>query len=142
MGGRITYGGVLACNLIKNLRGNSMYFYDFNAKIMHTLNEKNRLFVSTYLGDDILGMDSLMSMTYGNKNVTVRWKHVFNDKLTSNLSVFYTNYRYKIGVEMDPYEFTITAGIKDLSAKYDFTYLMNENITSRFGVSSTFHQYG
>lgn len=142
LGGRITYGGVLACNLIKNLRGNSMYFYDFNAKIMHTLNEKNRLFVSTYLGDDILGMDSLMSMTYGNKNVTVRWNHVFNDKLTSNLSVFYTNYRYKIGVEMDPYEFTITAGIKDLSAKYDFTYLMNENITSRFGVSSTFHQYG
>ena len=99
LGGRITYGGVLACNLIKNLRGNSMYFYDFNAKIMHTLNEKNRLFVSTYLGDDILGMDSLMSMTYGNKNVTVRWNHVFNDKLTSNLSVFYTNYRYKIGVE-------------------------------------------
>lgn len=142
LGGRITYGGVLACNLIKNLRGNSMYFYDFNAKIMHTLNEKNRLFVSTYLGDDILGMDSLMSMTYGNKNVTARWNHVFNDKLTSNLSVFYTNYRYKIGVEMDPYEFTITAGIKDLSAKYDFTYLMNENITSRFGVSSTFHQYG
>lgn len=142
LGGRITYGGVLACNLIKNLRGNSMYFYDFNAKIMHTLNEKNRLFVSTYLGDDILGMDSLMSMTYGNKNVMVRWNHVFNDKLTSNLSVFYTNYRYKIGVEMDPYEFTITAGIKDLSAKYDFTYLMNENITSRFGVSSTFHQYG
>lgn len=142
MGGRITYGGVLACNLIKNLRGNSMYFYDFNAKIMHTLNENNRLFVSTYLGDDILGMDSLMSMTYGNKNVTVRWNHVFNDKLTSNLSVFYTNYRYKIGVEMDPYEFTITAGIEDVSAKYDFTYLINENITSRFGVSSTFHQYG
>ena len=142
MGGRITYGGVLACNLIKNLRGNSMYFYDFNAKIMHTLNENNRLFVSTYLGDDILGMDSLMSMTYGNKNVTARWNHVFNDKLTSNLSVFYTNYRYKIGVEMDPYEFTITAGIEDVSAKYDFTYLINENITSRFGVSSTFHQYG
>ncbi len=142
MGGRITYGGVLACNLIKNLRGNSMYFYDFNAKIMHTLNENNRLFVSTYLGDDILGMDSLMSMTYGNKNVTARWNHIFNDKLTSNLSVFYTNYRYKIGVEMDPYEFTITAGIEDVSAKYDFTYLMNENITSRFGVSSTFHQYG
>lgn len=142
LGGRITYGGVLACNLIKNLRGNSMYFYDFNAKIMHTLNEKNRLFVSTYLGDDILGMDSLMSMTYGNKNVTARWNHVFNDKLTSNLSVFYTNYRYKIGVNMNPYDFSITAGIEDLSAKYDFTYLMNENITSRFGVSSTFHQYG
>ena len=142
LGGRITYGGVLACNLIKSLRGSSMYFYDFNAKIMHTFNEKNRLFVSTYLGDDILGVDSLMSMTYGNKNVTVRWNHIFNDKLTSNLSVFYTNYRYKIGVEMNPYDFSITAGIEDFSAKYDFTYLMNENITSRFGVSSTFHQYG
>ena len=142
LGGRITYGGVLACNLIENLRGNSMYFYDFNAKIMHTFNDKNRLYVSTYIGDDVLGMDSLMTMTYGNKNVTTRWNHVFNDDLTSNLSVFYTKYRYKIGVSMEPYDFSITAGIEDVSAKYDFTYLMNEKITSRFGASATFHQYG
>lgn len=142
LGGRITYGGVLACNLIENLKGNSMYFYDFNAKIMHTFNDKNRLYVSTYIGDDILGMDSLMTMTYGNKNVTTRWNHVFNDNLTSNLSVFYTNYRYRIGVSMEPYDFSITAGIEDVSAKYDFTYMMNENITTRFGASATFHQYG
>lgn len=142
LGGRITYGGILACNLIKNLRGNSIYFYDLNAKIMHTINERNRIFVSAYLGDDILGMDSLMSMTYGNKNITTRWNHVFNDKMTSNLSVFYTNYRYKIDVDINPYDFSITAGIEDLSAKYDFTYLMSEDITSRFGASATFHQYG
>lgn len=142
LGGRITYGGVLACNLIENLKGNSMYFYDFNAKIMHTFNDKNRLYVSTYIGDDILGMDSLMTMTYGNKNVTTRWNHVFNDNLTSNLSVFYTNYRYRIGISMEPYDFSITAGIEDVSAKYDFTYMMNENITTRFGASATFHQYG
>lgn len=142
LGGRITYGGIFACNLIDNLKGSSMYFYDFNAKIMHTINDKNRLFISTYLGDDILGMDSLMSMTYGNKNITTRWNHIFNDKLTSNLSVFYTNYRYKIGVDMSPYDFTITAGIEDISAKYDFTYMMNDNIVTRFGASATFHQYG
>lgn len=142
LAGRITYGGVLACNMIKKLRGNSMYFYDFNAKIMHTVNDKNRLFVSAYLGDDILGVDSLMTMKYGNKNVTTRWNHIFNDKLSSNLSVFYSNYRYQIGVDMQPYDFDITAGIEDLSAKYDFTFLFNNNITSRFGVSATYHQYG
>lgn len=142
LGGRITYGGILACNLIENLKGNSMYFYDFNAKVMHTFNEKNRLFVSTYLGDDILGVESLMTITYGNKNFTTRWNHIFNDKLTSNLSVFYTKYRYKIGVSMNPYDFSITAGIEDVSAKYDFTYLMNDNISIRYGASATFHQYG
>ncbi len=142
LAGRITYGGVLACNMIKKLRGNSMYFYDFNAKIMHTVNDKNRLFVSAYLGDDILGVDSLMTMKYGNKNVTTRWNRIFNDKLSSNLSVFYSNYRYQIGVDMQPYDFDITAGIEDLSAKYDFTFLFNNNITSRFGASATYHQYG
>ncbi len=142
LAGRITYGGVLACNMIKKLRGNSMYFYDFNAKIMHTVNDKNRLFVSVYLGDDILGVDSLMTMKYGNKNITTRWNHIFNDKLSSNLSVFYSNYRYQIGVDMQPYDFDITAGIEDLSAKYDFTFLFNNNITSRFGASATYHQYG
>ena len=142
LAGRITYGGVIACNMIKKLRGNSMYFYDFNAKIMHTVNDKNRLFVSAYLGDDILGVDSLMTMRYGNKNVTTRWNHIFNDKLSSDLSVFYSNYRYQIGVDMQPYDFDITAGIEDLSAKYDFTFLFNNNITSRFGASATYHQYG
>ena len=142
IGGRITYGGVLACNLIKRLRGNSLYFYDFNAKIMHTINNKNRVFISTYLGDDVLGVTDLLTMKYGNKNVTARWNHIFNDKLTSNLSLFYTNYRYDIGIDMDPYQFNIIAGIEDVSAKYDFTYLMNDNITSRFGAAATFHQYG
>ena len=142
IGGRITYGGVLACTLIKNLRGNSLYFYDFNAKIMHTINDKNRIFVSTYFGDDILGVDSIMTMKYGNKNVTARWNHIFNDKLTSNLSLFYTHYRYDIGVQMDPYEFNIIAGIEDVAAKYDFTYIFNENMSSHFGASATYHQYG
>ena len=142
LGGRITYGGVLACNLIESLKGNSLYFYDFNAKIMHTINEKNRIFVSTYLGDDILGMDSLMTMKYGNKNVTTRWNHIYNDKLASNLSLFYTNYRYDIGVDMKPYDFNIIAGIEDIAAKYDFSYLVNENLSSHFGMSATYHQYG
>lgn len=142
LGGRITYGGVLACNLIKNLRGNSLYFYDFNAKIIHTINERNRLFISAYLGDDILGVDSLMTMKYGNKNITTRWNHIYNDKLTSNLSLFYTNYRYDIGVKMNPYKFNIIAGIEDVAAKYDFILIPNDNITSRFGASATFHQYG
>ena len=119
-----------------------MYFYDANAKIMHTFNDKNRLFVSVYMGDDILGMDSLASMTYGNKNVVAKWNHIYNDELTSNLSVFYTKYRYKIGVDMNPYNFSITAGIEDIAAKYDFTYFLNDRITSRFGASATFHQFG
>lgn len=142
LGGRITYGGVLACNIFEKLKGNSMYFYDFNAKIMHTFNDKNRLFISTYLGDDIMGMDEMMSMKYGNKNVTTRWSHIFSDRLTSNLSVFYTKYRYQIGIDMDPYDFSITAGIEDVAAKYDFSFIINDNITSRFGTSATFHQYG
>lgn len=142
LGGRITYGGVLACNIFEKLKGNSMYFYDFNAKIMHTFNDKNRLFISTYLGDDIMGMDEMMSMKYGNKNVTTRWNHIFSDRLTSNLSVFYTKYRYQIGIDMDPYDFSITAGIEDVAAKYDFSFIINDNITSRFGASATFHQYG
>ena len=142
LGGRITYGGVIACNVFKKLKGSSMYFYDANAKIMHTFNDKNRLFVSVYMGDDIMGMDSLASMTYGNKNVVARWNHIYNDELTSNLSIFYTKYRYKIGVDMNPYNFSITAGIEDIAAKYDFTYFLNDRITSRFGASATFHQFG
>ena len=43
---------------------------------------------------------------------------------------------------MNPYNFSITAGIEDIAAKYDFTYFLNDRITSRFGASATFHQFG
>ena len=141
LAGRVTYGGLLTPYFIKKLKDTRLHFYDLNGKIIHVFNKNNRLFLSGYTGYDKFGIKNLMSIGYGNTTVSARWNHIFNDKLTSNLSLHYTKYRYDIDVDMKPYDFSLQAGINDLTGKYDFTWLMNDKITSRFGVSMTYHMY-
>jgi len=141
LAGRVTYGGLITPYIINQLKDTRLYFYDLNAKVTHTFNANNRLFVSAYKGYDKIGIVHLMGIGYGNTTATARWNHIFNEKLTSNLSMLYTDYKYDIDVTMNPYDFSLKAGIKDLSAKYDFTWLLSDKITSKFGLSSTFHRY-
>ena len=60
--GRRTYGDLVAkllfpADLIRD--DMKFYFYDFNAKLNYTINDKNRLFLSGYFGKDVfeLGKD-------------------------------------------------------------------------------------
>lgn len=141
LAGRVTYGGLITPYLFEKLKDTRLYFYDLNGKITHVFNKNNRLFISMYNGYDKIGIVNMMSIGYGNTTSTIRWNHIFNDKLTSNLSMLYTNYKYDIDVTMKPYDFSLMAGIKDISGRYDFTWLMNDKITSKFGVSTTYHRY-
>lgn len=141
LAGRVTYGGLITPYIIDRLKDTRLYFYDLNGKITHVFNKNNRLFVSMYNGYDKIGIVNMMSIGYGNTTATVRWNHIFNDKLTSNLSMIYTRYKYDIDVMMKPYDFSLNAGINDLSGRYDFTWLMNDKITAKFGVSTTYHRY-
>ena len=138
---RVTYGGLLTPLFIQKLKDTRLYFYDLNGKITHVFNKNNRLHVSFYNGYDKIGIVNMMSIGYGNTTATARWNHIFNDKLTSSLSMLYTKYQYNIDVTMKPYDFSLIAGINDLTGKYDFTWLMNQYITAKFGVSMTYHKY-
>ena len=141
LAGRVTYGGLLTPYIIDRLKDTRLYFYDLNAKVTHVFNANNRLFVSAYNGYDKIGIVHMMGIGYGNTTATARWNHIFTDKLTSNLSMLYTDYKYDIDVTMNPYDFSLKAGIKDLTARYDFTWLLSDKITSKFGITSTFHRY-
>ena len=141
LAGRVTYGGLLTPYIIDKLKDTRLYFYDLNAKVTHVFNENNRLFVSAYKGYDKIGIVNMMGIGYGNTTSTIRWNHIFNKKLTSNLSMLYTDYKYNIDVTMKPYDFSLKAGITDFSGRYDFVWLMNDKITSKFGVEATFHKY-
>lgn len=141
LAGRVTYGGLLAPYLINDLKNTRLYFYDLNGKITQVINKNNRLYLSFYNGYDKIGVQELMNIGYGNTTSTLRWNHIFNDRLTSNLTFLHTKYRYDVDVLMKPFDFSLTAGIYDYTGKYDFTFLMNDKITAKFGISTTYHKY-
>lgn len=118
---------------------NQAYFYDLNAKLSFTLNDKNRLYMSSYFGRDVFDVNGLFGNTFGNSFVNVRWNHIFNSKLFSNASVIYSDYNY--GLELEFVEFVFDSGITNLNAKYDLTHYVNDKVKLKYGLNSIYYQF-
>jgi hypothetical protein len=120
------------------------YFYDLNAKVNYDLGEKDRLFVSGYLGRDKFGFQGdnfNFNFNWGNNAATVRWNHIFSPKVFSNTSLIYSDYKYSIENKFDVFSFTLGSNIRDIGAKTDLYYTPNANHTIRFGGQYTYHTF-
>lgn len=140
--GRISYVGYLAL-FSEETRDNNFYFYDLNGKVNYRLNEKNRIFLSGYYGNDviILGGDSDFKMIWGNGTATFRWNRVINDKIFSNLSIIYSNYDYLLGSTDESDGFDWKSKIRNYNLKYDWTYYATTRNTVKFGISALEYQF-
>ena len=124
----------------EEIRDNKLYFYDFNAKINHKINENNRVFVSGYFGEDIF-KNQFAKMKFGNKTATARWNHLFSKKLFSNFTLIYSQYDYMLGsAPGEANSFTWKSGLHDYDGKIDFNYYLNPDNTIKFGVSVMRHK--
>lgn len=138
--GRRTYYD-LFFPLSKNeaLKQSKSYFYDMNAKINHKINDNNRIYISAYGGQDVARFGDLFEMSYGNKTGTIRWNHLYSNRLFSNLMFIYSNFNYELGQPTGAFAFTWTSNIIDLSVKNDYTYFLNPNNTLSYGFQVTHH---
>lgn len=122
-----------------NVQKAKLYFYDFNAKANYKFDEKNRVYLSGYFGKDVLGFGDAFGIDWGNATGTLRWNHIFNQKLFSNTSLIFSNFNYNIGIKFGSAEFNIRSRIRDWNLKQDFQYFANEKSEFKFGVNSIYH---
>ena len=129
----------------EDLKNNQAYFYDLTAKINHTLGPKDKVFVSAYLGKDVLSLKNVggsdFRMNWGNKTATVRWNHLFTDRLFANFTGVYSDYDYAIGVPQGAQAFDWKSNIYNYSGKADFSYYLNANNTISFGGNVIHHKF-
>ncbi|GEM65291.1 collagen-binding protein [Sphingobacterium faecium NBRC 15299] len=117
----------------------TLYFYDINAKANYRFNDKNAIYLSGYFGKDVLGLQDIFGTNWGNATGTLRFNHVFNNKLFSNTSFIYSNYNYVIeGLDRND-GFKATSKITDLNLKQDFQYYAAYNHNVKFGLQATRH---
>jgi hypothetical protein len=112
-------------------------FYDYTGKINWIINDKNRVYLSGYLGRDDFnfGGDGSFGFNNGNKTSTLRYNHIFNSKMFSNVSFVYSNYDYAIGAGDEVDGFTWKSNIINATMKPEFTYYLNDKNTVTFGGS-------
>lgn len=139
--GRRSYADVLAKPFLNdNISGSQFYFYDLTAKVNYEMNSKNRFFLSGYFGRDVFGSGFLFN--WGNATATLRWNHIFNEKLFMNLTGYYSDYDYAFGVEGDDRDdFEWSSSIVSYSVKPDFSYYLNNKNTIRFGGQSIYYDF-
>jgi hypothetical protein len=136
--GRRSYIDVLARPFLKNNFNNSqIYFYDMSTKVNYRINDNNTIFASGYFGRDVLRFGEFFQFGWGNRTGTLRWNHIFNQKLFANFTILGSNYDYNLGVPSGPAEFDWVSNIISYAGKADFNYYLNTNNTLTFGASWT-----
>lgn len=125
----------------EDLKGNSLYFYDLNGKVNYRINQNNQLYLSGYYGKDVFKND-FFKMNWGNATGTLRWNHIFDEKLFSNFTFVVNQFDYNIGFNDDgPQSFLWQSSLTDYNLKANFTWFASTNNKVTFGFSSMFHDF-
>ena len=146
---RRTYIDALVKPFIKkssDFYGSGDYFYDLNAKMNYKISEKDRIYVSGYLGKDIFAFRNAKrsfntDIPWGNSTATFRWNHVFNRKLFANTSLVYNDYNFSFSAKQNDFFIKLSSGIRDLNAKMDFDYYPSPDHKVKFGGLYTYHTF-
>ena len=170
--GRRTYVDLVVNPFMPASTDLSLYFYDLNTKINHKISKRDRIYLSAYMGNDVFGVDYDGSqeggkggegsseegtlnfgLGYGNITSTLRWNHLFSDKLFSNTTLTYSKYSFhtdfgvseqrntSIGDENFNIDYGYLSGIEDLGGRIDFDYAPSPNHDIKFGTSYTYHYF-
>ncbi len=150
------------------------HFQDFNAKINHKFSDKSRLYFSAYNGRDKFyfkdkynnrdlyndysySYKDEMGIKWGNITAALRWNYQFSNRLFSNVTATYSNYRFTffedgeyedISIEngekiryYDNYSYSYRTKIEDFALKADFDFIPSPSHFVRFGVCNTVHRF-
>ena len=137
-------------------------FYDINAKVNYRINDKHRIYLSAYSGDDGLSIgfkeqrnnspnytSTEGTTDWGNLTSAFRWNYLISNKLFMNTTLTYSRFQFNVGSRFDQKQDTTLnyasakyqSGIRDFAGKADFDYSLNNKNRLRFGVGVTQHNY-
>lgn len=146
--GRRTYIDALVTPFLKGteFEGNGYYFYDLNTKVNYKFDDKNRIFLSGYFGQDVFNYvapDNTLniSVPWGNATATARWNHLFSDQLFMNVSAIYNSFDFSVKSDFQDFSFNLFSGVKDWNGKVDFDYYPGANHAIKFGANYIFHTF-
>ncbi|HUX55502.1 MAG TPA: carboxypeptidase-like regulatory domain-containing protein [Bacteroidales bacterium] len=156
LSGRRTYADLLLRPVLAAMEeeNTGYYFYDFNAKINYDFGRKNKLCLSGYFGKDKFYLKNNteyvkenVGFLWGNATGTLRWNHLFNNKVFANASAIFSNYtfgiydKYKVLPDEKNYYAEYYSGIRDLSLKYDIDFIPNPKHWIKAGAITIFHRF-
>ena len=104
LSGRSTYSNWILKLLDEtSLKNSKISFYDANLRLVHELNKKNNIELSSYLSHDAFRFNNDTLYSYNNSVMSLKWRHIFNNQLFAVFSVNNSKYNYNISSTEDTY---------------------------------------
>lgn len=119
-------------------------FYDLNAKLNLRLNNNNRIFLTSFIGNDDFsrltssGQNQTFGISWRNALGTLRWNHIFNNRLFSNTTFCYSRYNYYLYMYREQNDYWNSA-ISNATLKTDFSWYPNPLNTVKAGIEMSSH---
>jgi hypothetical protein len=141
--GRTTYSDWILHSLPdKQYKNSSASFYDLDLNIAHTINSKNNLYLTGYLSNDQFRLNSDTLYKYGNRNINLKWKHIFNSKLYSLTIAGLDHYQYSQSGNSNPINaYSFTYRLDQASFHEDLNYTPGTHHALDFGISSIHYRF-
>lgn len=118
---------------------NSAMFYDLNAKLNFRFDANNTLSFSGYFGNDLFDINDRFASTYGSTMGILSWKHKFSDRLNSNLSAFYSDYRFNLEIPIESFKWD--SNIQSYGLKYNWNYQQSEKFKINYGIDGLYYNF-
>jgi len=135
---RTTYSDWLLRSINNDLvNSSSASFTDANLIISHEINANNNIYISGYLSNDRFRFGSDTLYKYSNRNANIKWKHIFNNKISGVFTGGVDHYQYGITStlnKVNAYKFNFDVG--QLYARADFDYAVSTKHNVDFGFST------
>lgn len=102
--GRSTYSNWMMKLLDEtSLKDTRASFYDGNIRLVHEINKNNNIELSSYISHDSFKFNQDTVYSYDNSILSLKWSHIFSNKLFSVFSVNDSRYTYNISSDKDIY---------------------------------------
>jgi hypothetical protein len=147
LAGRRTYLDVITKPFVKgSLAGSGYFFYDANLKANYNFSKKDRVYLSGYIGLDkfkFTGSSGNFSaeIPWGNNTATLRWNHLFSNKVFTNTTIVYNDYNFASTFKANQAMFKLSSGVRDWNIKSDLDYYTSFNHHIKGGLTYTNHKF-
>jgi len=136
IGGRTSYANLFLKLTDVNA---GISFYDLNAKLNYRLDTNNTVSFSGYLGNDVIRLNNLIDINFGNTMGIFNWKHKFSDDLNTNLSVFYSDYKFNLHLGVQEFKWKNT--VQTYGLKYNWTQAITQDFKLNYGVDGIYYNF-
>lgn len=131
-------------------------FHDMTLKINYKIGEKDKLYLSGYSGSDFLGFqfqdqnaddpdNTDAKFAWGDRLGTLRWNHIFSDKVFSNLTLIRSGYKFRFksnqGFNNQKVDIEIGSALEGWEAKYDLSYYPKNKLSLYGGLGAKRNSY-